>query len=485
MYQDVELNNQSSPVTSSSNHTGTEAAMIDTVQKPDTPAKSGPKVFVLDTNVILHDSACIRRFQDNDIVIPITVLEELDRFKKGNEDINFQARQFLRGLDDLTGDLLSSGGAPLGVGLGHIRIAFVTKDQSRFLDEVFQQDSPDHRILRTALHLKQLELASNSTAPRPVILITKDTNLRMKAKAFELPAQDYHNDKVESFEKLYKGKRLIEGIPSEVVDLFFENHGEVPAEKVPQVEKPIPNEYFILRNGSKSALTMYSEHAHAFRRVEKSTVYGVTPRNAEQAFALKALLDDNIKLITLSGKAGSGKTLLALAAGLECRQRYRQIMLARPIVPLSNRDIGYLPGDVAAKLDPYMQPLFDNLSVIKHQLNHNDAAQKIQEMLDTQKIEITPLAYIRGRSLQRVFFIIDEAQNLTPHEIKTIITRAGEGTKIVFTGDIHQIDHPYLDALSNGFSYLINRMVGQKLFAHITLEKGERSELAELASDLL
>ncbi|WP_459558089.1 PhoH family protein [Lacunimicrobium album] len=452
----------------------------------DIVAKSGPKVFILDTNVILHDSSCIRRFEENDIVIPITVLEELDSFKKGNDDINFQARQFLRGLDEITGDLLSEEGASLGPGMGHIRIAFVTNDHSRFLDEVFQQDSPDHRILRTALHVKQLEeTAAGKSQPRPVILITKDTNLRMKAKAFHLHAQDYNNDKVESFEKLYKGKRLVEGIPSEVVDQFFEGYGEVPAERVPQVEKPNPNEYFILRNGSKSALTVYSQQSHAFRRVEKSSVYGITPRNAEQAFAFRALLDDNIKLVTLSGKAGSGKTLLALAAGLECRQKYRQIMLARPIVALSNRDLGYLPGDVAAKLDPYMQPLFDNLSVIKHQLNHNDAAQKIQEMLDTNKIEITPLAYIRGRSLQRVYFIIDEAQNLTPHEIKTIITRAGEGTKIIFTGDIHQIDHPYLDALSNGFSYLINRMVGQKLYAHISLEKGERSELAELASDLL
>jgi PhoH-like ATPase len=201
---------------------------------------------------------------------------------------------------------------------------------------------------------------------------------------------------------------------------------------------------------------------------------------------LGALVDPDIRLVTLAGKAGTGKTLLALAAALYCRSGYRQILLARPVVPLGNRDIGYLPGDIAAKLDPYMQPLYDNLAVLRHQFDDTDpAAQRIQRMLDAEKLVISPLAYIRGRSLQRIFFIVDEAQNLTPHEVKTIITRAGEGTKIVLTGDIHQIDHPYLDSLSNGLSCLINRMAGQSLYAHITLEKGERSELADLASDLL
>jgi PhoH-like ATPase len=221
-------------------------------------------------------------------------------------------------------------------------------------------------------------------------------------------------------------------------------------------------------------------------RVERTSAYGIQPRNAEQSFALAALLNDDIKLVTLAGTAGTGKTLLALAAALECRQRYRQILLARPVVPLSNRDLGFLPGDVNAKLDPYMQPLFDNLSVIRHHLGEREAAaDRINEMRESEKLMITPLAYIRGRSLQRMFFIVDEAQNLTPHEVKTIITRAGEGTKIVFTGDIYQIDQPYLDALSNGLSYLINRMKGQALYAHVTLEKGERSELADLASELL
>ena len=438
-----------------------------------------PKVFVLDTNVILHDANCIRKFEENDIAIPMTVLEELDRFKKGNEDIHFQARQFLRTLDNLTGDVLSAEGASLGEGLGHIRVILGGPLHSR-LKNILSPEVPDHRILSSALQvLDQMN-------DRPVILISKDTNLRMKAKAVGLVAQDYSNDKVESFDKLYSGKRLVDGVETELVDRFYSGHGAVLADgNGPPIVAPIANENFIIRNGSKSVLASYTAEDNSFHRVEKTSAYGISPRNAEQAFAIRALLDDKIKLVTLAGKAGSGKTLVALAAALEQRQNYRQILLARPIVPLSNRDLGYLPGDVQAKLDPYMQPLFDNLTVIRHENQHQAAGDKIQELLDTKKLEITPLAYIRGRSLQRIFFIVDEAQNLTPHEIKTIITRAGEGTKVIFTGDIHQIDHPYLDALSNGFSYQINRMVGQPLYAHIGLEKGERSELAEIASDLL
>ena len=438
-----------------------------------------PKLFVLDTNVILHDSGCIRNFEENDVAVPITVLEELDQFKRGHEDIHFQAREFLRRLDALTGDVLSTEGSPLGPGLGSIRVILGTAPDSRIRDALLQ-DSPDHRILGTALSLqKQL-------APRPVILVSKDTNLRMKAKSFGLPAQDYTTDKVESFDKLYMGKRIVEGVPAEVIDAFYADSGVVPESAVPCVVAPVANENFVLRDGSKSVLATFRPQDRTFVRVEKTSRYGISPRNAEQSFALKALVNDDIKLVTLAGTAGTGKTLLALAAALECRQKYRQILLARPIVPLSNRDLGFLPGDIADKLDPYMQPLYDNLTVIRHQCGENtQAAQRIVEMRESEKLMITPLAYIRGRSLQRIYFIVDEAQNLTPHEVKTIITRAGEGTKIVFTGDIAQIDQPYLDALSNGLSYLINRMVGQGIYAHITLEKGERSALADLASELL
>ena len=437
------------------------------------------KTFVLDTNVILHDSGCITNFEEHDIAVPITVLEELDKFKRGNDDINFQAREFLRRIDALTGDVLAEGGCPLGPGLGSIRV-ILSGALDRRVQDAFLQNTPDHRILATAIGLQE------RLAPRTVILVSKDTNLRMKAKSLGLTAQDYTTDKVESFYKLYTGKRVVDDVPVELISRFYENGGVVPAVDVPLVTSPRANENVVLRNGSKSALATYRADDASFVRVEKTASYGIMPRNAEQSFAMAALLDDQIKLVTLAGTAGTGKTLLALAAALECRQRYRQILLARPVVPLSNRDIGFLPGDVADKLDPYMQPLYDNLTVIRHQFSENSPeAQRIQEMRESEKLLVTPLAYIRGRSLQKIFFIVDEAQNLTPHEIKTIITRAGEGTKIVFTGDIRQIDQPYLDTLSNGLSYLINRMVGQSLYAHVTLEKGERYALADLASELL
>ena len=438
-----------------------------------------PKLFVLDTNVILHDCGCIRNFEENDVAIPITVLEELDQFKRGNEDIHFQAREFLRRLDALTGDVLSQGGSPLGPGLGSIRVVIGGAPDGR-INDAFFQDTPDHRILRATLAIQEQE------APRQVILVSKDTNLRMKAKSLGIRAQDYTSDKVQGFDKLYSGKRIVEGVASEAIDHIYANGGVLPAAELPLEQPPRANENFVLRNGSKSALATFRRGDQAFHRVEKLSCYGITPRNAEQSFALKALMDDSIKLVTLAGTAGTGKTLLALAAALESRQKYRQIMLARPVVPLSNRDLGFLPGDIADKLDPYMQPLYDNLTVIRHQCGDDtQAAQRIVDMRESEKLVITPLAYIRGRSLQRMFFIVDEAQNLTPHEVKTIITRAGEGTKIVFTGDVAQIDQPYLDALSNGLSYLIHRMVGQPIYAHVTLEKGERSELADLASELL
>ena len=441
--------------------------------------KKKNKLFVLDTNVILHDSTCIHHFQENDIAIPITVLEELDNFKRGNEQINYHARDFLRDLDEITGDNLFKKGVSLGNNLGKIRIV-VNQSWDKELLEVFREDIPDVRILNTALRLNKQE-------PNAIIvLVTKDTNLRMKAKAMGILAQDYTTDKIESVDKIYTGRRLIEDISSKSIDTLFKKPFEIKSGEVPEVKAPIPNENFILRNGTKSALATYNSSEDQFVRVDKTPAYGIVPRNSEQAFALAALTNPKIQLVTVSGKAGTGKTLLALASALECRSQYRQIYLARPIVPLSNRDIGYLPGDIQSKIDPYMQPLWDNLGVIRHQFKENDPKSlKINEMLEQEKLVITPLAYIRGRSLQKAFFIVDEAQNLTPHEVKTIITRAGEGTKVIFTGDIYQIDQPYLDKLSNGLSYLINRMTNQKIFAHITLEKGERSYLADLASNLL
>ncbi|MBT3738655.1 MAG: PhoH family protein [Candidatus Marinimicrobia bacterium] len=443
------------------------------------PSKKKNKLFVLDTNVILHDSTCIHHFQENDVAIPITVLEELDNFKRGNEQINYHARDFLRDLDEITGDNLFKKGVSLGNKLGKIRVV-VNQSWDKELLEVFREDIPDVRILNTALRLNKQE-------PNTIIvLVTKDTNLRMKAKAMGILAQDYTTDKIESVDKIYTGRRLIEDISSKSIDTLFKKPFEIESSKLPEVTSPIPNENFVLRNGTKSALATYNSFDDQFIRIDKTPAYGIVPRNSEQAFALAALTNPKIQLVTLSGKAGTGKTLLALASALECRSQFRQIYLARPIVPLSNRDIGYLPGDIQSKIDPYMQPLWDNLGVIRHQFKESDPKSlKINEMLEQEKLVITPLAYIRGRSLQKAFFIVDEAQNLTPHEVKTIITRAGEGTKVIFTGDIYQIDQPYLDKLSNGLSYLINRMTNQKIFAHITLEKGERSYLADLASNLL
>ena len=439
-----------------------------------------PKLFVLDTNVVLHDAGCLRQFEENDLAVPIAVLEELDRFKKGNEDIHFQAREFLRRLDDLTGDVLSEDGASLGEDLGRIRVVLGGEIVERVRTS-FQQDTMDHRILNAVVKL------ADQHPDRPVILLSKDTNLRMKAKSLGLIAQDYTADKVADIQRLYKGMRTVEDVPEDMISAFYQDGGGfVDADDLSVIQAPLPHENFILRNGSHSVLATYRPAEHAFARIKKHSAYGIWPRNAEQSFALEALLNDDIKLVTLAGTAGTGKTLLALAAALERRKNYRQILLARPVVPLSNRDLGFLPGDIEAKLDPYMQPLYDNLSVIRNELGDDDPqAQKIQQMRESEKLLVTPLAYIRGRTLQRIFFIVDEAQNLTPHEVKTIITRAGEGTKIVFTGDIHQIDQPYLDSRSNGISYLIHRMKGQQLYAHVTLEKGERSELAELASALL
>lgn len=437
------------------------------------------KHFVLDTNVILHDARCIDHFGEHDVIIPITVLEEIDKFKRGNEDIHFQARQFMRSLDNLTGPILSEQGVSRGEGLGNLRIVWMPQMDSE-IRSAFMKDLPDHRILNTAVLLQK------KNEDIRIVLVSKDINLRMKAKSLGLTAEDYEADKVADFEELYTGKRLIEGVSKDEIEPFFSGKGIVEKENVPSINQPIANENFVFRNGSRSALLTYQADNESFQRVTKVSAYGIQPRNAEQIFALRALLDPRIKLVTIAGKAGTGKTLLALAAALETASKYQQILLARPIVPLSNRDLGFLPGDIQDKLDPYMQPLFDNLNVIRHQFNSSEPnAKRIQEMLDEQRLVITPLSYIRGRSLQKMFFIVDEAQNLTPHEVKTIITRAGEGTKIVFTGDMHQIDQPYLDALSNGLSHLVNRMTGQSIYAHVTLEKGERSPLADLATELL
>ena len=438
-------------------------------------ANTSKKIFVLDTNVILHDATCIQNFEDNEVVIPISALEELDQFKRGNEQIHYNAREFLRLLDELS---IDSNSNELNQPGGKIKVV-VNHNWHPDVEKTFKEDCPDHRIINCAFKLHEENL------DKQLVLVSKDTNMRLKARSLGLMAEDYTTDTIEDVNHIYPGNRLIENVSSEEIDMIYNADG-VDFKNLESIQKPVPNENYILRNGQKSVLAYFDPFEKEITQINNLNAYGITPRNAEQSFALNMLLDDRIHLITLSGKAGTGKTLLALACALEKRKRFRKIFLARPIVPLSNKDLGFLPGDIHSKLDPYMQPLFDNLSVIRHQFKSNEKrAQRINEMLEEEKLLITPLAYIRGRSLQKSFFIVDEAQNLTPHEIKTIITRAGEGTKVVFTGDIHQIDHPYLDKKSNGLTYLISRMKGQNVFAHITLEKGERSDLAELARNLL
>lgn len=441
--------------------------------------KKKTKIFLLDTNVILHDYRCIYQFEDNDIVLPIIVLEELDKFKKGNDLINFHAREFTRELDLISGDSIFTDGISLGPKLGNLFVE-TGKPFSRELADSFPEQTADHRILAIT------EYVSNKYPAKRVVLVSKDINLRMKAKSLGLHAEDYESDKIRDVSLIDRNIDEIGKLDTSIIARLYDVPDGLPLEEFKFKKTPSANQYFILKNGTASALGHYGKSVNRISRVERQRCYGIEPRNAEQAFSLDALTRKDVQLVALSGKAGTGKTLLALAAALAQEGLFDQILLARPIVPLANRDLGFLPGDVDEKIGPYMQPIFDNLSVIKHRFKASSKeAQHIEELQKNGKLNITPLAYIRGRSLANVFFIVDEAQNLTPHEVKTIITRASEGTKMVFTGDIQQIDSPYLDSCSNGLSYLIDKMKGQELFAHVHLVKSERSMLAELASDLL
>jgi PhoH-like ATPase len=437
------------------------------------------KIFILDTNVILHDSGCVHQFKDNDIYIPITVIEELDKFKKGNNVINCNARDFLRTLDALSSDKMFDGGVPIENGKGAISIC-LDEPLDDLIKKNFTEITPDIKILNIAYTVAKKHRFQN------VIFVTKDVNLRLRARSIGLKTENYNSKFVENLSDMYTGFQVVEHVPSTVFDALYKKPFEVPEYVLNMETSFYTNEHLILKNGSNSALAVFDGQRQSIKLIQSKTSYGIKPRNAEQTFALHAMLNTEIPLVTVSGKAGTGKTLLALAAALEKKQHYRQIFVARPVVPLSNKDLGFLPGDVASKLDPYMQPLYDNLTVIQNHFNEqNSQAKQIRELLEEEKIVITPISYIRGRSIVRVFFIVDEAQNLTPHEVKTIITRAGEGTKIVFTGDIFQIDHPYLDSQTNGLAYIIEKMKGQPLYAHVNLEKGERSELAELAAKML
>lgn len=446
---------------------------------------SASKIFVLDTSVILYDHHSIMNFAEHDVVIPITVLEELDQFKKGNDTKNFESREFIRLLDKLSQNHMIQNWTPLnGKNKGSFKI-MMNPDNKLNANEIFGEEKNDHKILNAALSLKQTEIN------RKVVLVSKDINLRLKAKSLDIAAEDYETGKIKNISEIENtGKGVIDNLDNNIINSLYEKGVLEGKEVFGKRRKNLPqnNTFYILKGieSNASILAFYQSQQNLFSKISKTKAYNISPKNAEQAFALHAILDPKIKLLTIQGVAGTGKTLLALAGALEQRKEYKQIFLARPIVPLSNKDIGYLPGDIKSKLNPYMEPLWDNLKFIQNQYQESDKEyQRITDMINQEKLVIQPLAYIRGRSLSNIFFIVDEAQNLTPHEVKTIITRAGENTKIIFTGDVFQIDTPYLDSQSNGLSYLIDRARNHSLYAHIKLEKGERSELANLANELL
>ena len=455
-----------------------------------------PKIFVLDTNIILHDSRSIYNFQENDLVIPIAVIEELDKFKKSTDVLGYNAREFMRKIDILSADknFFKGEGFSLGKGLGTLRVE-INHPFPVELQGSFKDDIQDHRILAVAIWVK------NQNPQRFVALVTKDVNLRMKARALGMVAQDYLTDRIEEkhIEKNEKRVQVINNLPKNTIERVAS--GGITVDEVRYKKQPANQLYkfrYEVQSGAdqkdnakrKQAyeylLARFDAPTNSIVPVKPCTAYGIQPRNSEQVFAMDALMNPQVQLISLTGTAGTGKTLLALAAALEQADNFSQILLARPVIPLKNQEIGYLPGDAKDKIGPYMLPLYDNLAVIKKQFGISSKENvKIEDMLRREKLLISPLAYIRGRSLSNVFFIIDEAQNLTPHEVKTIITRAGEGTKIVFTGDIQQIDQPYLDKWSNGLTHINDKLYGEPLFEHVNLTKGERSKLSELAGKKL
>ncbi len=466
-----------------------------------------PKIFVLDTNVILHDWRSIFKFQENDLVIPLAVIEELDKFKKGDGTINYNAREFVRKADEISEQRLydPQKGFSLGPGMGTIKVS-LNRPFPEDLRDCFTNDVPDHRILATAIWYK------NQHPDRTVCLVTKDVNLRLKAKALGMFTQDYLNDHIKEDKFVQDYDRIIQlaNVPLDAINRLIDGEA-VDYKKCRISSRPAFNQLYRIptthvgidtSEGEDELLSMNGEDREPIRdniilarfdpysgkivRVLPSTQYGISPRNEEQVFAMDAVMNKNVELVSLTGTAGTGKTLIAVAGALAQADDYEQILVARPVITLQNEELGFLPGSVEDKLAPFMLPLHDNIAVIKKNFGISSKENiKIEEMLRTKKLEIAPLAYIRGRSLQKTYFIIDEAQNLTPHEVKTIITRAGEGTKIVFTGDVQQIDQPYLDKYSNGLTHISDKLYGEKLFEHVNLIMGERSRLSELAGKKL
>ncbi|MEW6434640.1 MAG: PhoH family protein [Myxococcota bacterium] len=437
------------------------------------------KNFVLDTNVLLHDPRSIYSFDDNTVIIPIYVIEELDQFKKDMSELGRNARQVARYLDAHRAEGTVAEGVPLPNG-GILKVSFVEHDLPKSMAD---GGLMDNRILAVAIEARRRDPGTQT------VFITKDTNLRIRADALGLVAQDYEPERVEISE-LYSGLAEVT-VPASVIDQLYKPGAEVDFEGK---ESLAPNQFVLFKdqaNPSHTAMGRYDaskQRVVPINRQVKEGVWGVRPRNMEQSFLIDLLLNDDVKLVTIVGKAGTGKTLLAIAAGLQKvteEASYQKLLVSRPIFPLG-RDIGYLPGDVEQKLNPWMQPIFDNVEYLLN-LSRSDkkAGRGYHELMDLGIVEIEPLTYIRGRSIPNQYIIVDEAQNLTPHEVKTIVTRVGDNTKIVLTGDPFQIDNPYVDSTNNGLVHVVNRFKDQKIAGHIVMSKGERSQLAELATNLL
>jgi PhoH-like ATPase len=440
------------------------------------------KNFVLDTNVLLHDPRSIFGFDDNDVIIPIHVIEEIDNFKRDLSTLGRNARQVSRYLDEFRLQGKLGEGVSIAPDKGRIRVLIA--DQ-KLPHRAGDGHTTDDKILAVALGLLDHDKG------KPTVFVTKDTNLRIRADALGLHAEDYDVEGLAALDELWSGVSDL-GVAAEHVNDFYAN-GAIPWATAAG-DAPPPNAFIVLRdaaNPQHSAVGKYSAAKQAIVpliKMPKEGVWGIRPRNKEQSFALDLLLNDEVRLVTIVGKAGTGKTLLAIAAGLQKTMEdgvYQKLLVSRPIFPLG-RDIGYLPGSVEEKLNPWMQPIFDNVEYLMNlSRSEKKAGRGYHELLDLGILEIEPLTYIRGRSIPNQYIIVDEAQNLTPHEVKTIITRVGDGTKIVLTGDPYQIDNPYVDQTNNGLIHVVNRFKQERLAGHITLSKGERSPLAELAANLL